>query len=227
MIKTFSLNKKELKLNLRSDADESVFNEIFKEREYKILDSHIQNAKNLILDIGAHIGLFSIYARTFNPLVKIWACEPEEENFATLKENLKLNNIKNIEIKNLAVSDKMQEEMMFLSADSHNHSLLKEAKVDPDRYKIVRTTTIDRILERYDVCDLIKMDSEGAEFKIIKSIEPETFKKIKAIYIEYHKYHENLKVEALTDNLRKNNFKKIQIFESYYEKNLGFILAVK
>lgn len=227
MIKPFSLNRKELKLNLRSDADESVFYEIFQGREYKILDPFIKNSRTLILDVGAHIGLFSIYARTFNPLVKIWSCEPEEENFAALKENLKLNNVKNIEIKNLAVSDKTQEEMMFLSEDSHNHSLLKEAKVDSDKCKKVRTTTIDRILERYDVCDLIKMDCEGAEFKIIQSIAPETFKKIKAIYIEYHKYHENLKVEELTDNLRKNNFKKIQIFESHYEKNLGFILAVK
>lgn len=227
MIKTFRINQKDLKFKIRSDADSSVFDEIFKEREYKILDPIIKNSKTAILDIGAHIGLFSVYSRTFNLNAPIFAYEPDEDNFAVLKENLKSNAVQNIRIKMLAVSNKTQNEKMFLSPDSHNHSLLAEAKVDSNKWKNVQTTTLDKILEKIIACDLIKIDCEGAEFKIIEAVSPDSFKKIRAIYIEYHEFTEDLKKEKIADILRKNHFSDIKIIPSYHDKKMGFILAVK
>ena len=118
-------NKKEIEIIIRSDADASVFNEIFIERDYKDLEPAIKNAKDQIVDIGGHTGMFAIYARSLNPQVRIITYEPEQRNFKTLKENLKRNHIKNVKAKNLAVFDKEEETMLYLSSDSHNHSLVQ------------------------------------------------------------------------------------------------------
>lgn len=226
MQKTIRINNAELNLQVQSDADESVFNEIFTDRDYKILDQIIKNAKNLILDIGAHLGFFSIYAKTINKDIPITAFEPDERNFDLLKENLKLNHIKNITVKRVAVSNTIQKQSLYISADSHNHSLLQSANVEQNNTKVVDTTTLDKILAWTPVCDLVKMDCEGAEFEIIKNLTPETFKKIKTFYVEYHEFGDNLKKENLSEVFRKNNF-NVKTFYSHYDKRMGFILAVK
>jgi hypothetical protein len=75
---------KELFLALDSEADESVYEEIFVDRDYRLLDEYFKKAK-LIVDIGAHIGLFSLYASVMAPAAKIISYEPEESNYAKLK----------------------------------------------------------------------------------------------------------------------------------------------
>lgn len=226
MLKTIKINNTDLNLKILTDADESVFNEIFTDRDYKILDPIIKNAKNLILDIGAHLGFFSIYTKTLNSYVPIIAFEPDERNFDLLKENLKLNHIKNITVKRVAVSNVIQKQALYISPDSHNHSLLQSANVEQNNTKVIDTTTIDKILAWTPVCDLVKMDCEGAEFEIIKNLPPETFLKIKTFYVEYHEFGDNLKKENLSEIFRKNNF-NVKIFYSHYDKKMGFILAVK
>ncbi|MFH1218496.1 MAG: FkbM family methyltransferase, partial [Candidatus Peregrinibacteria bacterium] len=129
--------------------------------------------------------------------------------------------------KQLAVSDKTEPQKLYISPDSHNHSLIKEAKINPAATKTVQTTTLDNILKNTDRCDLIKMDCEGAEFRILSSTSPETFKKIKAFYIEYHEFSPSLKKETLTQILQKNGFTNTKTTPSHYEETMGFILATK
>ena len=76
---------KELVFDLPGEADESVFDEVFRDREYRMVDSIISKAKT-IFDVGAHIGLFSVYAGVLNPSARIMAFEPSEVNFALMKD---------------------------------------------------------------------------------------------------------------------------------------------
>lgn len=214
-------NKKNVSVELNSDADESVFNEIFVERDYKLLEEIIKNANNPIIDVGAHIGLFSIYARTLNQSVMIFAYEPEEKNFKSLKENFGLNHIeKNVVVRNLAVSATEGMLTLYISQDSHNHSLVQST----ENSKKVQATTLQKILQKAGTCDLVKMDCEGAEFEIIKSMTKEDFGKIKNIYIEYHEYASDLKGTDIKQILEKNGF-KTKLTLSPYDKRMGFIFA--
>jgi FkbM family methyltransferase len=258
MQKTIKLNNKTLTVKIRSDADESVFNEILVDHDYKILDPIIKNSKNCIIDVGAHIGLFSVYANTLNPNTKIFSFEPELENYKALKENLQLNHCKNISPKNLAIGAVEGKQTLYLSSDSHNHSFLNlnkdiDAAKDNSTQNIstktkqtkngsinapqpnptsisIQTTTLAKILKHdlpklgIESCDLIKMDCEGAEFEIIKSIPKGIFSKIKHMYIEYHEYAETLRNADLKSILEKNGL-KVKIFPSYYDKRIGFLLA--
>ena len=65
----------------------------------------ILNKNNVILDIGAYVGEFSIKARLKNPNVSIHAIEPNRNTIKQLKENI--NGLK-IKVSGVAISDKCQ-----------------------------------------------------------------------------------------------------------------------
>lgn len=222
MQKETRLNNKNLRLNLRSEADESVFYEIFTQREYNILDEIINKAANPIVDIGAHIGLFSLYANALNETQQIFAYEPEEENFKAFKEHLKINNTKNVNAKNVAVTSQEGTVMLCVSPDSHNHSIIEiENKLKTIK---VPSTTLKKIIEKLGHISLLKMDCEGAEFEILESTPPEILKEIDSIYIEYHSYTEDMNPKRLKIALDKALYHTSQC-ESRYDKRFGFILA--
>jgi FkbM family methyltransferase len=222
--RTLTLNKKEITAQIRSEADESVFEEIFIDRDYKLLDPAITKAKTLILDIGAHTGYFAIYASALNPTTQILSFEPELSNFKLLKENLKQNRIHNAKAKNLAVAGKEGTRTLILSEDSHNHSLIEEAANNPKETITIQTTTLDKILSNATTCDLVKMDVEGAEYEILAATQPETFAKIKTLFIEYHEFTPDQNHKTLTRTLEKQGF-KTQTQQNHYDKRLGYIIA--
>lgn len=217
----FKFGGKQLNFILNTDADKSVFYEVFEARDYQVLDQIIKSAKNPVLDVGAHIGFFSIYAAVLNPTAKIFAFEPEEKNFVLLKENLKFNKIENVVVKNLAVAASEGQRKLYLSEDSHNHSLIE---IGGAREKFVQTQTLEKILERNKIekCSLIKLDVEGAEFEILENFE--LFGKIENFYIEYHKYSPEMDPNRLEKIFKSNGF-KVSGNISKYDKRFGFILA--
>jgi len=98
-----NFNHKIIKVILRDEVDLSIFNEIFKFREYRQTEKIIEKAKDAIIDVGAHAGFFSLYAAAFNSNVKIYALEPEPNNFLALNQNIKLNpEFKKIKLVNVA-----------------------------------------------------------------------------------------------------------------------------
>jgi FkbM family methyltransferase len=222
MQKETRLNNRNLRLNLRSEADESVFYEIFTQREYNVLDEIIKKATSPIVDIGAHIGLFSLYANSLNEAQQIFAYEPEEENFKALKEHLKLNDTKNINIKNVAVTAQEGTVLLCISPDSHNHSIIEIENAT--RTIKVPSTTLKKIVEKLGHVSLLKMDCEGAEFEILESTPLEFLNKIDNIYIEYHTYTEEMNPSLLKIALDKAGFHTSQC-ESRYDARFGFILA--
>jgi len=231
MSREYKFGRQLYKLNLRSEADESVFREVFLDRDYMVVDDIISEASDCVLDIGAHIGLFSMYARGLNENVKIFAYEPAPDNFSVMKEHFKENHIENVFAKNVAVSGKDGESILFMSEDSHNHSILNFFK-KPIKEVKVPTVSMIRIFERdlgkrgVNYCDLVKMDCEGAEFEILSSMSSELFKKTGSFYIEYHEYLPQNNKDDLVKILQKNGF-KTRVVGSRYDKKLGFILAYR
>lgn len=231
-LKEIKFNGKGVSININSDADDSVFNEIFIERDYRDVEPIITHSQNYIIDIGGHVGMFSIYAKMINSAVPIFIFEPEEKNYKALKENFLLNHVKGAFPKNLAVSGKKGDRILYLSKDSHNHSLINESEDNEIKTQKISTTTLQDIIEKANkilnksYCDLVKMDCEGAEFEIIEETPLETFQKIKNIYIEYHKYLPSLDPQKIKQKLEKAGF-KVASRPSFYDKRMGTIFASK
>jgi len=218
---TIGLNSKNWLVNLRDEADQSVFNEIFKLREYRSAEEIIIKAADPIVDVGAHAGFFSLYCRALNNKVKIFALEPEKNNFEMLKSHLKENKIVGVKPIFGALASETGERLLLISEDSHNHRLAQPG----EEGKLVPVFSLSDFCDKNHIkkISLLKMDVEGAEFEIFDSLTAVDFSKINSIIMEYHNSH-GKNFQTIEARLRENGF-GVQIFPSHFDKNMGFLLA--
>ncbi|MDD5043170.1 MAG: FkbM family methyltransferase [Patescibacteria group bacterium] len=217
-------NGRVYKIYPRDEADRSVVAEIFKLREYRAAEEAIKSASEPIIDVGAHAGFFTLYARSFNDRVKIFALEPEAKNREMLKKHLTENEISGVKVLPVALGGKSGEGRLCLSADSHNHRLAEEGGECSDFVKVSVVSLGDLLrLEKIKKIPLLKMDIEGGEFEVFKGLAEGEWERIKAIILEYHNFN-NRSHKELEGMLREKGF-GTQIFPSKFEKNMGFLYA--
>lgn len=180
-----------------------------------------------MIDIGAHLGFFSIMANNLNSQIPIYCFEPFSENFDLLKKNLKENRLKNIHPKKQAVSDKIGETELLISKEDLNHSIENAIEATGKKEKI-NTTTLEKIFQknRIEKCNLLKLDCEGSEFKIIYSTPKEIFKKIDHIILEYHDWTANQSSDQLKNYLENLGY-RVKKFPNHKMKELGYLWCIK
>lgn len=224
-MRQINFNHKAIKFNLRDDVDDSIFNEIFQFREYRQTEKIITEAKGAILDIGAHAGFFSLYAAALNPNKKIYALEPEPANFLALKQNTKLNpEFNKIKLFNTALAAETGQKILYLSVDSHNHSLVK-GEDNGFQELLIKTTSLGDFCQEQKISEiaLLKMDIEGGEHEIIKNFSPAEFDLIDNLFLEVHETEFGF-YQSLEKILRPAGF-SVQVFPCQFASNLKFILA--
>lgn len=221
-MRQIAFQNSKLKIDVQSDADQSVLDEIFFDRDYALIEPYIKSAKNGILDIGAHKGFFVLYSRVLNSSVPIYAYEPEENNFRELKKHLLENHIENVFPKNVAVAGREGSVVLHLSEDSHNHTLLPVLPSFDE--KKVNAVLLENILRKMGKCDLIKMDCEGSEFQIFDTAPNSIFQAVPVFFLEYHEFTDEMRVSNLKSLFESKGF-KVKIFPSRYDKRMGFLLA--
>ncbi|MGD1701216.1 FkbM family methyltransferase [Dapis sp. BLCC M229] len=71
------------------------------------------------IDIGAHIGYYSILAaKIVGSQGKVFAFEPELSNYQKILENINLNHLNNIKLFNLAVGSETKQTQIFFNQDN-------------------------------------------------------------------------------------------------------------
>jgi FkbM family methyltransferase len=137
-----------------------ILDEVFFDRVYA-LDI---NARNII-DIGANIRLFTLYAKSRWPNAKILAFEPEGDNFAALSDNVRKNSLASVECFRLGVSAGCGTVDLFKHPkNSGGHSI----HYHHGNAVSIETVNLDWILNKFDgEVDLLKMDCEGCEREIL------------------------------------------------------------
>ena len=213
--------KSGVKIKLRTNStDLDTFSLIWLIKEYNKHGFQI-NKNDVIIDIGSHIGMFSLYASQYCSNGKIFSYEPSIKNFKLLKENVIDNNLKNIITNNLAVSNKNDHVNFYISSDNTAHSIHGTTEKSIQVKSITLKTIFD--INKLDTCNFLKLDCEGAEYEIIESLPNEYFKKIKQIFIEYHfSETKNIELKNMIHKLENLSFKIIQ--ESL-EQGMGSIYA--
>tara|TARA_B100001063_G_C16753362_1_gene551638 strand:+ start:127 stop:1017 length:891 start_codon:yes stop_codon:yes gene_type:complete len=132
-----------------------------------------------VADIGANIGLHSIVLSKLGYIVDVF--EPDPNHFKQLKKNMKLNKCKNISFFNNAIFDKKLDVQFtrVLNNTAANHiSGFKDNLHGPVKNFKVKTIDIKKIVKNYD---LIKIDAEGSEGKIINRLSKNDFKNVDII----------------------------------------------
>ncbi len=103
------LKFKKAKFLLSSGYEISVYDEIFLRRCYEKVSEFSIKDDYLVLDVGANIGIYSVYVSLQNQSCMVYAFEPVSEAVDRLKKNLEANNIRNVRIINEAVWGKSGE----------------------------------------------------------------------------------------------------------------------
>jgi FkbM family methyltransferase len=152
---------------------------------YNLID---KNNKVNIVDIGASVGLYSLYAK-YLPNSQFYSYEPYKFTYDLLNDNIKLNNITNVETYNIGLSDKKGKTILnvCLSGDGANTMGANPLRFNNPHPIEVETDTLDNIFYNNNIkVDFIKIDTEGWEYNILKGGE-KTIKKYKPIIqLEYN-----------------------------------------
>ncbi len=186
---------------------------------------------DIIFELGANIGYYSLLeSKLIKETGKIFAIEPELENFNLLKRNIDLNNIKNVEVFNIAISNENGNSKFYVTKDSNLHSMYKPRSGD---YKevIIETRTVDKFLENKGKINFLRMDIEGYEYQALKGMQ-ETLKNNKdlSLFIELHTSRVGMKkARELLNNLKSYNFEIFALIthDNFLRKKLGMTTVEK
>lgn len=130
--------------------------------------SKIIKPGDVFVDIGTHVGLFSILAgNKVGKKGKVYSFEPIPENVNALKKNIALNNLQNVEIINQALSSKSGKKIFNIRQDTGLSGFYEHPLGETVRKISVQTTTIDEQFKGKRV-DFIKIDTEGHELQILR-----------------------------------------------------------
>jgi FkbM family methyltransferase len=137
----------------------------------------------VIFDIGAHVGFYSLLAAEITgPTGQVFAFEPLPRNFNYLKKHIEINNYKNVNPFNVAVSDKDGFAFFNEGENDFTGHLADNGEIK------VKTIGIDEWINsgKLPVPDVLKIDVEGAEFSVLKGAANLLKKRHPVIFLSTH-----------------------------------------
>ena len=135
-----------------------------------------KEVNGLVLDIGAHAGIFSLVAASANKQSSIVAFEPHPANFDRLCKNIQINEFSNITLENLALSNKIGKVVFYNyfvgEKDNSGFTLINHRYVDPESSTIsCAAISFKEYLEsnnKEQILSLVKLDIERAELIVLR-----------------------------------------------------------
>ena len=153
---------------------------------------NIFNKKFYFIDIGCSRGFFSMYLLNLKNLKAEGLCiDPLNKSLEDFKEILKLNKIKRAKLLNALISDqKNKKRNIYRVSDYYGYySIIKNVnyadKKIKEKLKINSYTLDQLVFEKYKFkkLDFIKIDTEGAEYEILKKKVKKHFKNLNQLSI--------------------------------------------
>jgi len=187
------------KFIIRPDSfDIRMVKEVYIHKSYHQLEI---NKGDIVVDIGAHIGTFSVMAgRKIGRAGAIYAYEPVPTTFDILERNIDINSLQNIvHPHKLGISNKTGTKEFYIFK-KNNKTLFHSSSFYREKLGVIDATVGENIevecitlkdifeLNGLDRIDVLKMDCEGEEYAILLNTSDRYLKKIDRICMEYHDY---------------------------------------
>jgi FkbM family methyltransferase len=173
---------------------------------------------NLIVDLGANIGIETLRFAKLYPKAKIFSIEAVKENFETLIKNTK--NMSNVTSINAAIWDKNSKLKIIKKSESGQARYIQEVR-NSDKFHI-RGMPFNKILSAYSIKGIciLKIDIEGAERKLFNKSCKNWLHLVKCIIMEVPDSDFPFTTQKILKLFIENNYK----FNTYINgENLIFI----
>jgi FkbM family methyltransferase len=183
-----------------------MYDEIFEKGIYNFKNS---SKKPYIIDCGANIGLSIIYFKKTYPLSTILGFEPDPDICQILKENIKKFDLKEVIIEEKGVWNE-ETNLSFFSDGADGGRISFKSGTN----NLIRIHTIR--LKEYltSHVDLLKIDIEGAETKVLKDCS-DSLENVDKIFVEYHSFSDRQQdLQELLEVLSNAGFR-------YYIQQVG------
>jgi FkbM family methyltransferase len=130
-------------------------------------------SRELFIDVGANIGLFSLVVAKLNPQLRVVAFEPNPKMFAILSEHKRVNELSNLTAEPLALSNEDGEANLFLNMSDMSASLAPDFQENFNpalRTVPVKIMTLDSYVQRIGVTGsfVLKVDVEGHDEEFLE-----------------------------------------------------------
>ncbi|HUQ18818.1 MAG TPA: FkbM family methyltransferase [Gemmatimonadaceae bacterium] len=158
-----------------------------------------------VLDCGANVGVVTLYLKRRYPDASITAFEADPAIAATLARNVEENHLSRVDIIAAAVWDSVGE-TTFVAEGADSGGVAADYRGSSRKRITVPTVRLRDILATETRVDLLKLDVEGAEHRVLADCESE-LGKVRAIAVELHDFDiENRRSPATLELLSRAGF---------------------
>ncbi len=217
-----------------------------KKKVVNFFKSKFINKNLVIIDVGAHKGeTVDLFLSKLN-IKKIFSLEPNSKLYELLV-NKKKNYKENIQFYNLGLGNINENKNLNIFQDTSSstfNSINVNSKYFKKKNKIMTffsnsksffennqnckiLKTSDFVArERIEYINILKIDTEGYEYNILRGLEQKDFQKIDYIYFEHHydlMLNKNYKFKDINEILLKNNFKISLKLKMKFRKTFEYI----
>jgi FkbM family methyltransferase len=180
-----------------------------------------------IIDIGAGLGDFTIFAAHGHPTNQVFGFEPFNESFELLKQNLRHNRIDNVQVFQMAVAGQSGQMALDLTGGEplqiQSSGAATTIQAEGNRL-LVESVSLDDLFARHKLerCDLLKLDCEGSEYQILFNASKAALRRIQRIIMEYHDDVVGYDHRQMRSFLESKGF-AVKVYDNFVHKNLGYL----
>lgn len=123
---------------------------------------------DMFVDVGANIGFFTVLgSRAVGPTGRVLAFEPLAAARAELERNIRLNQCRNVVVHDEAVSDRESTNDYYAGPEDHQGISSLRSLSNASAVGQVQTIRLDDRIPTDHVVTLVKIDVEGAEYRVL------------------------------------------------------------
>ena len=180
-------------------TDRCVFKQIFLKQDFNIPILNAFTPKT-ILDLGANIGMSSLYFANRFPDAKIIGVEPDEDNGRMFAKNLE--HFPNVKFELAAVRGDNKKVIMDDHGKGESGYMAEESEEG------LPALTIADVMDKYNLeqIDLIKMDIEGSEKSVFEANYDRWLPHVKVLFVELHERKAPGCTAAMENAIKNHSF---------------------
>ena len=186
-------------------------------REINFIKKISKDYKIIFIDGGCNYGFFSFFTASLSDENDVIAIDASEKTCKEFRQNLSINNLRNITLLNKVLSEKSDKKINFYNGSNDWESSVINSGFKNQGVSLINSITIDKILDNKILNKkklILKLDLEGFEIQAIYGSIESIRKHKPLIIIEFSKYiHYNI-------SYNYKSLEKFLINENYQIYNL-------
>lgn len=205
-----------------------LFREIFVDQCYTRGGFYHPKPTDIVVDIGANIGMATLYLDWLAPGIRIHCFEPARETRSRLIQNIAARGLTNsVTVYPVAVSGHSGVLKLLGGGNSGHRSVVASAFASEMVAEDVECLTLEAALTRcgVDRVDLLKIDVEGSETDILEAASPTILGRADRVAVEFHNHIRPNSLDVVLNAVKAAGFTRVDV--EYATPTLGLVRAQK